>query len=255
MDRTQPHPDDIGEAFQEYTKYKHARTPSDMMRGRPLPPMQKDVPAGSAVVDLPRTAAGDERAEAYWRWVETRRSRRNFARTPLGLEELATLLWATQGVLKVVEGHTMRTVPSAGARHPLETYVVVNRVESLDGGLYRYQPIEHQLVALRHDASLGERMAAACLQQNIVALCGATFVWAAVIDRARWKYQQRAYRYIHLDAGHVCQNLYMGCEVLGLACCAIGAFDDDVMNQLIGVDGREEFVIYLAVVGRRRGRR
>ncbi|MBN1344115.1 MAG: SagB/ThcOx family dehydrogenase [Phycisphaerae bacterium] len=253
MTRIEANPDNIGQVFQEHTKYKYVATPSEMMRGRPLPAVEQPVPDGADIMTLPRDAAGDQEAEVFWRRVASRRSRRNFADEALELGELSTLLWATQGVLKMMDGHTMRTVPSAGARHPLETYVIVNRVESLAGGLYRYQPLEHQLVQLREDARLGFQAAMACLQQNMVALCGATFVWTAVIDRARWKYQQRGYRYIYLDAGHVCQNLYMACEFLHLNCCAIGAVDDDVMNELIGVDGREEFVIYLAVVGKRRG--
>ncbi len=244
----------IGEAFQEFTKYQHGRSPSDMVLGRPVPPFQAEVPEGAVIHELPREAAGDASAERFWALVQQRRSRRNFADEPLLLSELSTLLWATQGVLKVIEGHTLRTVPSAGARHPLETYLIVNRVESLMPGLYRYQPVEHRLVELRQDDQLGVQAAAACLQQNIVALCGVTFAWTAVIERARWKYQQRGYRYIYLDAGHVGQNLYLACEVLGLSCCAIGAVDDDVMNRLLGVDGREEFIVYLASVGKRRGR-
>jgi len=79
--------------------------------------------------------------------------------------------------------------------------------------------------------------------------CAVSFIWTAVIERSRWKYQQRAYRYIHLDAGHVCQNLYLACEALGLGCCAVAAFDDDAVNEIIGVDGKGEFVVYLATVG------
>ncbi len=253
MSLTDATADNIGALFQEHTKYKYVTTPSDMVLGRPLPAVQNAVPPDAETVDLPRSAAGGDQADWFWRLVASRRSRRNFAPTPLGLDDLASLLWATQGVLRVIEGHTMRTVPSAGARHPLETYVIVNRVESLEPGLYRYLPVDHRLVLIRQDTRLGERAAAACLQQNMVSLCAATFAWTAVIDRARWKYQQRAYRYIYLDAGHACQNLYLGCELLGLNCCSIGAVDDDVMNELIGVDGQEEFIIYLAVVGKRRG--
>ncbi len=253
MARIQADVDNIGEEFQEHTKYKYVNTPSDMMRGRPVPSPQKPVPTGAETVELPREAAGGKQAEPFWSLIESRRSRRNFADVPLRMPELSSLLWATQGVLKVIEGHTMRTVPSAGARCPLETYLLVNRVESLRPGLYRYQPIDHRLAKLREDASLGNAAAAACLQQQMVSLCGVTFAWTAVIERARWKYQQRGYRYIYLDAGHACQNLYLACEVLGLNCCAIGAVDDDVMNRLLGVDGGEEFIIYLACVGKRRG--
>jgi len=248
-------PDTIGELFQEYTKYQHFRRPSDMVMGRPTPPVEKEiqVPAGSSLVRLPRDLAGDEQAQAFWRIAESRQSRRTFARSPLEIDELASLLWVTQGVLRMADGHTLRTVPSAGARHPLETYLIVNRVGSLPEGLYRYSPVGHHLVAIRQESGIGGRTAAACLDQTMMALSAVNFVWTSVIDRARWKYQQRAYRYAYLDAGHVCQNLYLACEALGLACCAVGAFDDDAMNQLIGVDGREEFVLYAAAVGRRPG--
>jgi len=250
---TQMNANTIGEVFQELTKYPYFMTPSDMVRGRAMPVVEKAVPPGSQPIALPKTPPAADQAADFWRLVESRRSRRNFSRSPLSLEELSMLLWGTQGVQKVVDGHTMRTVPSAGARHPLETYLVVNRVESLPGGLYRYQPVEHQLVMLRDDPDVGPNAAEACLEQSMVALSAVTFVWTAVIDRARWKYQQRGYRYIYLDAGHVCQNLYLACEAMGLGCCAIGAFEDDRMNRLIDVDGKEEFVIYAAAVGKRRG--
>jgi SagB-type dehydrogenase family enzyme len=79
--------------------------------------------------------------------------------------------------------------------------------------------------------------------------CAVSFIWTAVIQRSRWKYQQRAYRYIYLDAGHACQNLYLTCEALGLGCCAVAAFDDDAANKILDIDGKKEFVIYLATVG------
>jgi SagB-type dehydrogenase family enzyme len=244
----------IGEAFQELTKYPHFAAPSDMVRGKPVPPVEKEPPPECRPVPLPGAPAGEGDAAALWRLVRSRRSRRDFALAPLELRELSTLLWAAQGVLRVDDGHTMRTVPSAGARHPLETYLIINRVESLRSGLYRYRPVAHQLILLREDADVGGKASGACLGQDMVALSAATLVWTAVIDRARWKYQQRAYRYVYLDAGHVCQNLYLACEASGLSCCAIGAFDDDRMNRLIGVDGREEFVIYAAAVGRPKDR-
>ncbi len=241
----------IGDVFQEYTKYKYFTVPSDMVLGRPAPPVEKAFPPDAQPIDLPRENAGDEQAAWLWRLIESRRSRRSFSRVDLSLEELATLLWVTQGVVQAAGDHTLRTVPSAGARHPLETYLIVNNVASLDRGLYRYLPVEHQLVQLRQESVIGEQASDACLEQRTVASCAVTFAWTAVIDRARWKYQQRAYRYIYLDAGHVCQNLYLACEAMGLSCCAIAAFDDELVCRLLDVDGREEFAVYLAAVGKR----
>jgi len=249
-----PTPDagQIGELFQEYTKYRHFREPSAMVTGAPMPAVQKDAPPGAECIELPDPAAPVLPAAAELRkLLASRRSRREFADAAVRLDELSLLLWATQGVTAMVAGHTLRTVPSAGARHPLETYLGACRIDGLEAGLYRYLPLQHRLVRLRSDKRIGRRFAQACLGQSMLADCGVVFCWSAVIERARWKYQQRAYRYIYLDAGHVCQNLYLACEALGLGCCAVAAFDDDAVNRLIDVDGKTEFVIYLAATGRR----
>ncbi len=242
----------IGETFQEYTKYRYFRSASDMSAGLPEPPPQKPIPPGAERTDLPeveKTLA--EPTTDFCKTLAARRSRRDYADSPVKLDELAMLLWATQGVTAVIDGYALRASPSAGARYPLETYLGVCRTERLQAGLYRYLPLDHQLVRLRSDETIGDQVAQACLGQQMLADCGASFIWSAVIDRARWKYQQRAYRYIYLDAGHACQNLYLACEVLGLGCCGVAAFDDDAMNRVIGADGKKEFVIYLAAVGRR----
>jgi SagB-type dehydrogenase family enzyme len=132
---------------------------------------------------------------------------------------------------------------------------MANRVAELAPGLYRYSPSGHRLVRTSEGDAAAVSMARACLGQEMLRACAASFVWTAVIERARWKYQQRAYRYIYLDAGHACQNLYLACEALGLGCCAVAAFDDDAVDRILGVDGREEFAVYLATVGRVRAGR
>jgi SagB-type dehydrogenase family enzyme len=126
---------------------------------------------------------------------------------------------------------------------------MVNRVTDLDPGLCRYSPFGHRLVRLYDGSSIGDRLAAACLGQEMLRTSAVSFIWTAVVERGRWKYQQRAYRYIYLDAGHACQNLYLASEALGLGCCAVAAFDDDAVNWILDVDGRDEFAIYLATVG------
>lgn len=240
----------IGEHFQEFTKYRHFLTPSLMSRGAPVPAAEKPVPPGAPIVELPGPPEVlPEKTRGLFDVLRTRRSRRDYPPETLALEDLGALLWSVQGVVVSGRGYTLRTAPSAGARHPLETYVMVNRVEGLAPGLFRYSPAGHRLVRLGDDASVAGRLAAACLGQEMLRTSAVSFIWTAVVERGRWKYQQRAYRYIYLDAGHACQNLYLACEALGLGCCAVAAFDDDAVDKLLGVDGREEFTIYLATVG------
>jgi SagB-type dehydrogenase family enzyme len=249
MDRTDI--ERVGELFQEFTKYRHFTAPSLMARGAPMPEAENSVPPDAPIVELPAPSkTGPEKARGLFDLLRTRRSRRDYATASLSKEELGALLWSVQGVVEAGRGYTLRTAPSAGARHPLDTYIMVNRVEGLAAGLYRYSPAGHRLVRLGDDASVAGRLAAACLGQEIVRTSAVSFIWAAVVGRGRWKYQQRAYRYIYLDAGHACQNLYLACEALGLGCCAVAAFDDDAVNRILDVDGKEEFAIYLATVGR-----
>jgi SagB-type dehydrogenase family enzyme len=185
--------------------------------------------------------------------IEQRRSVRQFAATPLSLEELSYLLWCTQGVKQVISNlATLRTVPSAGARHALETQVVVNRVEGLEPGLYRFLALEHRLLVEDLSAGLARRVVEACLGQSFIATAGATFIWTAVPYRMSWRYGERGYRYLLLDAGHVCQNLYLAAESIGCGACAVAAFDDAALDRLLGNDGIDRFVIYLAPVGKKR---
>ncbi|MBN1348486.1 SagB/ThcOx family dehydrogenase [candidate division KSB1 bacterium] len=241
----------IGEFFQEYTRYKYFTRRSAMVSGVPAPSVQKDPPANARLIDLPRFdyEANDLRTPLP-RIIESRASRRDYSNGVFSQHELSFLLWATQGVKKSTAGYTLRTVPSAGARHPLETYLAINRVENLLPGLFHYLPISHKIYQIKEDSSFSHKLALACLEQEIFRTCAVAFIWTAVIERSRWKYQQRAFRYIYLDAGHVCQNLYLACETLGAGCCAVAAFDDDAVNQLLDLDVNEAFVIYLATVGK-----
>jgi len=241
----------IGEYFQEYTKYQYFFTPSEMSQGVSVPNLEKLIPSSAPLIVLPGAEKLlPKRIKNLFTLIKERRSRRNYTEEPITFKQMVALLWVTQGVLEFGYGYSLRTVPSAGARHPLETYVNINRVENQTAGLYRYSPLEHKLIQLATNANISNQLAEACLGQDMFTNCAVTFIWTAVIQRSRWKYQQRAYRYIYLDAGHVCQNLYLACEALGLGCCAVAAFDDDAVNKMLDIDGKEEFVIYLATVGR-----
>jgi SagB-type dehydrogenase family enzyme len=144
----------------------------------------------------------------------------------------------------------MRNVPSAGARHAFETYLLVNNVQGLDPGLYRYLALTHELLQIDTAPGMAERVVLACLGQDFVGTCAATFIWVAVPYRMTWRYSERGYRYLYIDAGHVGQNLYLSARSLDCGVCAIAAFSDDDMNRILGLDGEEQFVIYIATAGK-----
>ena len=215
------------------------------------PPVQKPVPPGAEIVPLPgendRQIAPCDLVKA----IGGRESRRHYLAEPLSLAELAFLLWSTQGVRS--ERHdaaVLRTVPSAGCRHPLETYLAVLRVTGLTPGIYRYLPLDHALVRVSAPDDLGARLIAACRSQRFAGQAAVTFLWTAVPSRTEWRYLEASYKVIALDAGHACQNLYLACEAIGAGTCAIAAYDQDLADRLLEVDGDEEFTLYLAPVGK-----
>jgi len=226
---------------------------SDQQRGVPPPPLQKPCPDGSELIDLIPPEKFAAPSIPLVEVIRNRRSRRQYSVEPLSLGELSFLLWATQGVRGVSkEGvYTLRTVPSAGARHPFETYAIANRVDSLPQGLYRYMPLNHRLCRLRAlDAEFRTRLVDAAMGQSFVGEAAVVLVWTAIPYRSEWRYSARAHKVIVLDAGHVCQNLYLASEAIGAGACAVAAYDQKMMDDLLGVDGSDEFTIYLAPVGK-----
>jgi SagB-type dehydrogenase family enzyme len=225
---------------------------TDQSRQAPPPPVEKPCPPEARRVPLPARAdwkhvAGVDLSDA----IAGRQSHRRYRSAPLYLDELAFLLWATQGMRKIVNPATaLRTVPSAGARHAFETYLVVMRVEGLEPGIYRYLPVEHELVHVARVVDLAERLVEATLGQAFVGQAAVTFAWTTIPYRMEWRYGLAAHKVIALDAGHVCQNLYLACQAIGAGTCAIAAYDQDAADRLLGVDGRDEFTVYLAPVGK-----
>jgi len=235
----------------EKTKYQHMG-PSDQSQGLPQPPLEKPVDPAQPLIDLPALGEVKVRPIDLTTAIRERVSLRKYADRPMTLGELSYLLWATQGVKQVtIRPATLRTVPSAGARHPFETYLLVRRVEGLKPGLYRYAAIPHKLVEVDFSEDLPEKILAASLNQRFAVDGAVTFIWVAVAYRSYWRYHERSYRYLHLDAGHVAENLYLAVQAVDAGCCVIGAYDDDRLNAALGLDGEDEFVIYMAGVGKR----
>lgn len=221
---------------------------TDQKKQIPHPPVQKPYPEEATLIDL---VAPEDLTVGKMPLIQTisrRISRRRFTKEPLTLEELSFLLWATQGVREVARDGmtTLRTVPSAGARHPFETYLWVSRVNGLQPGLYRYLSLEHKLCLLHTDTALADKVSDAWYLRNNAVV----FIWTVIPYRTEWRYSIISPKLIALDAGHICQNLYLACEAIGAGTCAVGAYNQNEMDTILGVDRKEEFCIYLAPVGK-----
>jgi SagB-type dehydrogenase family enzyme len=226
---------------------------TDQNRGVPAPPVEKPFDRRDRRIDLVAPDGfGDIGNTTLLDAVRNRKSRRRFSSDPLSVTELSFLLWATQGVRR--DGRPgFRTVPSAGARHALETYVYARLVTDLEEGIYRYLPVEHQLLFCFTEDDLPGKVAEGCLGQSFAGDAAAVFAWTTIPYRMEWRYGQAAHKVIAIDAGHVGQNLYLACEAVGAGMCAIAAYDQDRMDRLLRIDGRDEFTLYIAVVGKRPG--
>jgi SagB-type dehydrogenase family enzyme len=242
---------DTGRIFMEMTRYEHL-SPSDQEQHLPAPPLEKPAHGEGQEIPLPDVREIFVQPADLRPAIEGRRSIRRYRKDPLTPAELAYLLWCTQGIVHIQEPYfTYRNVPSAGGRHSFETYLLINRVGDLEPGLYRYLAFSHRLLAIDTGPGIGDRVMAACMGQAFVRASAVTFLWSCVIYRMAWRYSERSYRLVHLDAGHVCQNLYLAAGQIGCGTCAIGAFDDELMARLIGTDGQDEFVLYCAAVGKK----
>jgi len=225
---------------------------SDQERGMPIPPPQQPYDASAPTIDLPAPDRTVLTKPDLYACIADRRSRRRYTDESLTIQELAYLLWATQGVRKVTMGGkgSLRTVPSSGARNPFETYLAIHRVHGIEPGVYRYLPFEHKLVHLFADENLVDKLGEMAIDQPFVGRAAACFIWSAVPYREEWRYGTQAAKGILLDAGHVCQNLYLACESIGCGTCAIAAYRQEDMDRFLGLDGEDELVVYLAPVGK-----
>ena len=179
-----------------------------------------------------------------------RRSLRNFMETPVSLDDLGFLLWATQGITAAMGEHGLRAAPSAGALYPIETYLVVRAVESLPPGTFHFNVKNYSLELLKEGVSYTNDLFEATFGQEMVRLAAVNFVWSAIIQRAAFKYYERAYRYIYEDVGHISENLQLACAALDkVGCTANGAFYDDQAASLFDLDMTTEPVLLMASVG------
>jgi SagB-type dehydrogenase family enzyme len=235
---------DVGQFYHQWSKPGYSWPTDILFSWGEAPPRDKTYPEAKRIV-LP--APGEERGLSLAEAIEQRRSRREYTNEPLPLADLSRLLHAAGGITDPTRG--FRSAPSAGALYPIEIYVVVHNVPELAPGLYHYATAEHALEQLQ-SRDLRAALLVAGIGQEMLGQAQVCFILSAVFQRTRWKYRERTYRYILLEAGHIGQNLYLAATSLGLGACAIGAFLDDDCNDLLGLDGEEEAALYLIPVGK-----
>jgi SagB-type dehydrogenase family enzyme len=202
---------------------------------------------GAPVVDLPAPdlAGGLSAAEA----IAARRSTRDYVASPMSAAELSRLLYLTSGIAADKYGNARRTAPSSGALYPIEVYAVVHRVEGIEPGVYHYAYREHALEQVR-TGDLRQHVVDHGIAQEFLGECGVVLYLTMIMQRMRPKYQDRSYRYGLLEAGHLGENAYLAAVSMGLGACGVGAFMDDAMNEMLGVDGVEEAAVYMLAAGR-----
>lgn len=190
----------------------------------------------------PRYESGTSVEEA----LSQRRSIRTYSDSALTLEEVSQLLWAAQGITAEWGG---RTAPSAGALYPLEVYVVVGDIEGVDKGVYRYRPGDHELEKVK-DGDARAALADAALGQTFIGDAAIDIVFTAVYARTTVKYGERGIRYVHMEAGHAAENVYLQAGALDLGTVTIGAFYDSEVREVMNISGQET-PLYIMPVGRK----
>jgi len=224
---------------------------SDERKGVAAPSLLKshDRPS-SHIVALPAATRDAITQLDLFTVIGQRQSRRSYTADALSQGELSFLLWA-QGVhvANTERNYSRRTAPPAGSRHPYETYVRVSRVDGVESGLYRYLPLTHELL-LDQRSSLREELYVLTDREEWAADAPVFFLWSCVPHRGEWRYYTMSHKSILLDAGHIGQNPYLAAEAMGCGACTLGGYWQDGADRFCGVDGEDEYVVYLAAVGR-----
>ncbi len=223
---------------------------TDQSKEMPQPPLQKPFDRNADRIKLPKFGEEIILDNNLLHCLKKRRSHRKFKDESLSLKELSFLLWSTQGIDEIRGDNyaSIRPVPSAGARHPFETYLLINNVDGLDRGIYRYLPFTHELLLTKDE--IGVKLEKIAFRQKFVAIAPVLFIWSCIPYRGEWRYSVASHKAMLLDAGHICQNLYLASESIGSGTCAIAAYDQEGIDELIGVDGEDEFVVYMSPVGK-----
>ncbi|WP_018589587.1 SagB/ThcOx family dehydrogenase [Terrisporobacter glycolicus] len=240
-----------------FNEFKNIKT--DKMKKLPQPEDVKSYDPNSMIINLPDLSDDIIKKQNIYECIKERRSARFYSDESISLEELSYLLWATQGITGTNKsGMTYRTVPCSGATHSFETYLFIMNVVGLEKGIYRYLPKEHKLLFMFELEDADKKIDAITLDQPFVPhfakKAAVTFAWSTTPYRSEWKFDISAHKKILIDVGHVCQNLYLAGDSVDAGVCAIGIYDQEGVDNLLQLDGEEEFIIYLAAVGKKKSK-
>jgi SagB-type dehydrogenase family enzyme len=225
---------------------------SDQTKELPQPPIGRI--CEGEIIELQSDFEHEIKNNSYMDLLDIRRSERVFdANNSMTQTQLAFILWSSQGIQKNI-GITFRPVPSGGGLHPFELYFIVRSVEGLKQGVYRYAPLEHigeKRVAVEFKGELND------LDTKISDLflkfppknASVILLLSCVPYRKEWRYGYLAHRPILMDLGHVGQNIMLSSTAMGLGSCCYAAYDQDLCDKILGIDGHEEFTIYVCAVG------
>jgi len=240
------------------------KTKTDISCGIPQPPFQKPVQEKSIIIDLP--AINNETAPKadFFECTINRISRRWYSNEVMSLFELSFLLWCTQGLKKVIGGYVrylkdgsgrnyLRPVAVGGCTNSYETYLAVNNVYGVEEGIWRYLPLTHQIILLKSVENLPQSISDVFTNpsqnQSYTAKSAVVFFWVCIPYRGEWLGGEVSHKIMLLDLGHISHQLYLASEAIGCGCCAIGGYYQDKADDLIGVDGDDEFTVLCASVG------
>lgn len=226
---------------------------SDQRKGIPAPPLEKAIPEGATLIPLIPRDKISLGAMPIIQAIGNRKSHRAYTDEALTLEELSYLLWSTQGIREIHPKriHAFRTVPSGGCRHPHETYLRINNVNGVPAGLWRYSALEQALVSVWDEQPADSpNLTDICFGQQFVGKAAVTFIWTAIPYRTVWRYGPDSLKDILMTSGHICQNLYLACESIGAGTCAILAYNQELLDPFLCVDGEDEISLYVSPVGK-----
>jgi len=231
-------------------------TESDQEKQLPQPPLSKEAKEG--LIELSADFGKAVTHALYTDLLDIRRSERAYdKKKPMTQDQLAFLLWSTQGIQEIRGSSyaTFRPVPSGGARHPFETYFIARDVEGLEPGVYHYLPLEHigeKRVAVKligkldnHDKQISSMLA----DQKWAASAPVVVFLSCVAYRAEWRYSVMAHRVALIDLGHAGQNLMLSAAAMGMGSCCIAAYVQPLCDEALGLDGYEEYTVYACTVG------
>ena len=233
-----------------YSQEKYEDYHTDQELKKKQPPLVKAA-MSDVIIELPSDFVGIEVETDFLKIVNSRSSHRVYTQGKITLKQLSYLLWCMQGV-KEIRGKsyaTLRTVPCGGARHPFETYMALKDVEGLKDGLYHYLPMEHKIEFLKEVDDRKGFIGTSLMGQLWACKANVVFYFSIVFYRSEWRYGIHAHRGLMTDAGHITENLYLASTALGLGGCAIGAVDGKYCDEVFGLDGVEESIVYAQPVG------